>query len=521
MDGHYVGNVPPVTEELDMEFDLKAHIKFSGDLPEEARLDVQESIDAANEVLFTKGVPPDFIHEAGKIIEWHIHANELYIRIVSGRYTRSHEAFLRFKKALGKAIGGRHRIGIRGYDIDLFTISMEAEKLVQIRLPFVKRCTYRDKMLTLDLILNEQDIENKVPDRIVTLIEEKIKQDTYGAKQENWDLVWTSAEKQPKFQGEPTEELRRLQWIRHGWNRGQWIYGPQITAVFRTFEQIIEKGILESLGYSEMIFPKLVPWEVWERSGHARGIYPEMYYVSSPKSRDPKYWEEVTDFYKVTNKVPLELIRQKINDPLGGMCYAQCPSLWPFLQGETIAEESLPVKVFDRSGTSHRYESGGIHGIDRVDEFHRIELVFIGTPQQVVDECKRLERGYAHIFNEILDLEWRMARVTPWFMAQEGLVTTTTDRHIGTIDYEAYMPYRGQRTESEWLEFQNVSVNGDKYPRGFNVKAQKGELWSGCSGIGLERWAAAFFAQKGLNVSEWPKKFLDLIGNLPEGIKLL
>ncbi|MDD1720914.1 MAG: serine--tRNA ligase, partial [Euryarchaeota archaeon] len=84
-----------------MEFDLKAHIKFSADLPDEAKQDVERAISEANLELFTKGVPRDAINEAGKIIDWHVHGNEVYVRVVSGRYTRSHDALLRFKKALG------------------------------------------------------------------------------------------------------------------------------------------------------------------------------------------------------------------------------------------------------------------------------------------------------------------------------------------------------------------------------------------------------------------------------------
>ncbi|MGA7076074.1 MAG: serine--tRNA ligase [Halobacteriota archaeon] len=504
-----------------MEFDLTAHLKFSDNLPQEADVELQKAIDDANNVLFIKGVPRSSVKEAGRIIEWHTHANELYVRIVSGRYTRAHEALLRFRKALGMTIGAKYRIGIRGYEINEFTIKMEAETPVQVRLPFVKQVSYDEKLLTLQLAVSEQDVEKKIPDRIVNLVEEKIKQRLYGTKLENWELVWESPQKKVHFRRDPTEELNGRRWIKHGVSRGQWIFGPQVTKVFSTFQRIIEKEILERLCYSEMIFPKMVPWDVWKRSGHARGVYPEIYYVSSPKTRDPEYWEEVTDYYKVTNEIPLELIRQKIDDPLGGMCYAQCPSFWPFMQGETISSQSLPVKVFDRSGTSHRYESGGIHGIERVDEFHRIEIVWVGDPDQVNKEAQELEKRYAHIFNDILDLEWRIARVTPWFMAQEGLIDTSSDRSVGTVDYEAYLPYRGERTESEWLEFQNVSVNGDKYPRGFNVKTQKGELWSGCSGIGLERWAAAFFAQKGLDIEFWPPKFAKLIAKLPEGIKFL
>ena len=180
--------------------------------------------------------------------------------------------------------------------------------------------------------------------------------------------------------------------------------------------------IVGPLGFAEMIFPKLVPWEVWAKSGHAKGVYPEIYYVSAPKTRDPAYWEEVADYFKVTGEVPVDLIREKIDGPIGGLCYAQCPSFWPFVGGATLANDCLPARVFDRSGTSHRYESGGIHGIERVDEFHRIEILWLGTPEQTVETADLLHERYRHLFDEVLELEWRSARVTPWFMAQEGML---------------------------------------------------------------------------------------------------
>jgi seryl-tRNA synthetase len=99
---------------------------------------------------------------------------------------------------------------------------------------------------------------------------------------------------------------------------------------------------------------------------------------------------------------------------------------------------------------------------------------------------KLLER-YKYVFNDLFDLEWQMAWVTPWYMQQAGKIGDESTQDTGTIDFEAYMPYRGSRQDSEWLEFQNLSILGDKYITAFNIKAQKSELWSGCSGIGLER----------------------------------
>ncbi len=94
------------------------------------------------------------------------------------------------------------------------------------------------------------------------------------------------------------------------------------------------------------------------------------------------------------------------------------------------------------------------------------------------------------------------------------------DLVVGTIDYEAYMPYRGSREESEWLEIQNISIIGQKYPKGFSVKAEGNiELWSGCGGGSFERFLTAFISQKGLDMNNWPEKFKKYIDKLPEPIK--
>jgi seryl-tRNA synthetase len=116
-----------------------------------------------------------------------------------------------------------------------------------------------------------------------------------------------------------------------------------------------------------------------------------------------------------------------------------------------------------------------------------------------------------------------MAWVTPWYMEQAGQVTekSSEEKIKGTIDFEAYLPYRGSRDESEWLEYQNLSIIGDKFTKAFNIKSQHGDLWSGCSGIGVERWVAVFLAQKGLETKDWPATFKERIGDLPKGIKIL
>ncbi|RLI92359.1 MAG: serine--tRNA ligase [Candidatus Altiarchaeales archaeon] len=470
--------------------------------------------------ILSRGAPDG---KGAKIDEFHVDGNRLKIKIKSTRYVRPHEAVFRLRKFLSRELG-KHRIGIRrifapSYEIK-FILEKEPKKSISVPFAHLK---FDNKECHIYLEnLDEEFLRRNYVDRIIKLINEKIERQYYEGKEEYWELIWQSKPRRHFFDKDPTREMVRRNWIMHR-GRGQWIFGPIPTKIMRTMEEIVIDELIKPLNFNEVIIPKAVTWDVWKRSGHAKNLYGEIYYLCPPMKRDPEFWEDVIDMYRITGKVPTDMIKERIREPIGGMTYAQCPPLWPYFQGRTIADESLPIRVFDRSGTSMRYESGGIHGIERVDEFHRIEMVWIGYPEQVRKTHGEIIERYRIIFNKILELEWRMARVTPWFMAQEGIINVEDkEKVIGTIDFEAYLPYRGSREESEWLEFQNASNNGDKYTRGFNVKSQTGEqLHSGCTGVGLERWLAVFLAQKGFDMDNWPKEFLRRLGNLPEGIRFL
>jgi seryl-tRNA synthetase len=499
-----------------MKFHLEASFRLSADAA--AAKDAISDFFAKAGGILQKGAPEG---QGAKIVQWNLTGNKIDLVIESDRFVRAHDALLRLRRPLAELMGKQYRIGLRGFDVSKFEIEVESGRAIEHKIPYVRNINFENGRLLLELdvgphgTLGQSEIENRIPDRIVSLLEEKLQ--SYGGKAEHWELLWESAEREAKSNQDPTEEMLKAGWIKHGASRGQWIYGPEATHLFRTFEQIVLDEIIKPLGYSEMIFPKLDTWDVWKKSGHAQGVYPEIYFVCPPKTRDPAFWEEVMDYYKVTHEVPLELVKDKIDLPIGGMCYAQCPTFWGFLQGMTLPSKELPVKVFDRSGTSHRYESGGIHGIERVDEFHRIEIVWLGTREQSLSEAEKLKACYKHIFEDILELHWRMAWVTPWFMAQEGKTGLSEMQGAGTVDYEAVLPYNGN-----WIEFQNLSVNGEKYPKGFTVKAQSGDiLWSGCSGVGLERWTSAFLSQKGLDPESWPAEFRKRFGEMPKGIKFL
>lgn len=501
-----------------MEFSLNCRLTLSKDLK---GIDIKPLIENSKEIL-KKGAPNG---KGAEIEQWSVSGDRIDLRISSGRYVRPHDAIFRLKNLLSQDLGKEYHIGIREIFASKYVIKLELDNKpkAHIKIPFAKKVEFKGKECILELEnLDEEFLQKNYVDRMINLINEKIDLQYYEGKAEHWELLWQSEEKKPFWNKDPTNEMVKRNWIKHR-GRGQWIFGPVATKIIKTVEQIVVEELLNPLKFNEVIIPKAVTWDVWKKSGHAKNIYGEIYFICPPKSREHEFWEEVIDLYKITGEIPLDLVKENIKEPIGGVSYAQCPPLWPYFEGRILSNENLPIKFFDRSGPSMRYESGGIHGIERVDEFHRIELVWIGTQEQVKKLHEEIIEYFKKIFNKILDIEWRMARVTPWFMAQEGLMRMEEERKdIGTVDFEAYLPYKGSRKESQWLEFQNASNNGDKYPNGFNVKSQGNEkLWSGCAGVGLERWLAVFTAQKGLEPDKWPKEFRKRIKELPSEVKFM
>lgn len=507
---------------------LAAAFNLSGPLPDESSEDLTEFFNQFVEKTQESKKEGEFA-----ITNINADGNQLSFVIASVNSVPPHVALLRIRKQLAEAIGKKYRVGLRGFEFRKYTIETEIEQepLKEFTLPLTKKIEFSKKedkfyaKIEIDPEIPEDFVEKGTIERIVRRVNDKAVKQHYGAKKEHHEIVWSSGEKELFTDQNPTTLMQEANWIQRTNYRNQWILSPTITTLAEAMKQIMVDYIYKPLGFDQMMIPKLVDWSIWLRSEHAEGIYQggfEPYFVVQPKEPTPEYFEEIADYITITKTIPTEKLAEKVTAPIGGLSYAQCPPFWAWLQGKTLAKSSLPIKIYDWSGPTYRYEAGSAYGFERVDELHRIETLFIGSPKQAKKAGTAVRDKMRIIFNEVLDLEVREAQVMPWWLQQsasEQKMDKETDL-VGTIDYEAYMPYRGTREESEWLEIQNVSIIGTKYPKGFSVKAEGNvELWSGCCGGSFERFLTAFISQKGLDQKNWPEPFLKYIDKLPETIK--
>ena len=464
----------------------------------------------------TEKVKRKFEEFGVKIINVDTKEDKIIINIEGDLKNRPHNIILRVRKDLAKEGIKFRKIGIVKYEIEL----VFDENLPNFKTyPLVKEFKIeKNRFYCVLENIDEQTIEEGTLDRLISYVKEKALKYIYSGKAEFWKLVRKSDEKKMYTNEDPTELMLKAKWIEKFPGMGQWyLLGPATKLGKHFINQVIE--FLEKEGFQEIIMPKLIPFQIHVKSGHLRGSAHEMYLVAHPKKRDREFFEEFYDYVTVTRKVDKKLLREKFDDFEYALCYAQCPPFYWLIKGKRFKLEDLPVKVYDFSGPSWRYEKSGIRGLERVNEFHRLEVIWLGTPEQVKEIRDKIANYVIELIDKYYDLEWRLAHVTPFYLAHEG--KAGGEEFPWTYDLEVYLPYKGDReNKNAWVEIASFNIHGDHYTKEFNIKGSKGEeLWTGCVGLSIERFLAVFIGQKGIDTKNWPEKLVKDLGKLKNNIR--
>lgn len=496
-----------------MKFQMTARLSFGKEIEHLAR-DIEEILKESAGLLL-RGAPTGKEAEAARVLGWRTSGNSLYLEMESGRYVRAHDALLRLAKRLAEEMGKKHRIGLREIIVDRYTIDIPVVEVSEIarreieKLPY--KITFRDDGIRISLErVGEGEIRGRMVDRLVGMIEAAIAKKE--VKMAEVKVARVGKPKEHKFTQDPFEVAKRMGWIAEFPGRGQWIYLEPYTKLLEALEETIIKKIAAPLGFREVMFPKLIPLEVMQRMpGYLDGMPEGMYYVCPPP-REPEAFADFKRELSLKKEVSTERLKKVLKDPAYVLAPAQCEPFYYQFSGKVVRLEEMPVKQFDRSGWTYRWEGGGVEGLLRIQEFRRIEFVMMGAPEDVVKIRDEVLEKSTQVLEE-LGLEWRITVATPFYMREgEEKLDATESSKVATYDLEVLLPYRG-----EWLEIGSYNVHKDKFVKSFKIKEAKGrEVWTGCCGFGTSRWVVGFLAQQGLDVSGWPQSLKKLAAPMPQ-----
>jgi len=531
-----------------MRFTLDGEIIFSKNA-ENALKDIENFIKQSNQELFLKGIPENQKEDASKIIKWNLKDNTLKLKIISGRRGRAHDALLRMKNPLTNLLGQKYHIGVRKIHVNNYEIKLQLPKepeldaatgLIKvgevdlwatlidkiIDMPYVSHSEIIENKLIIKFEeLNESELRKHVIDRVLKFIKESIESSPTGLKPtveitqpsdiltkqvtkiEPGTILSTSLKQKFFFEGDATEEAVRLGWVKKFPGKGQWFYGPQLIALQRAIEEIFLEKLVYQLDFNECMWPKLIPIPVMSKMRYLEGLPEGMYYCSAPK-RDPELFEKFKQELVINKEVPINLLKDGLKDPSYVLAPAQCEPFYEFFSHEVIDEDELPIKFFDRSGWTYRWEAGGAKGLDRVHEFQRIELVWLGTPMQV-EEIRDATLRISQDMADEMELEWYTeVGDDPFYL--EG--RKTEERGIEFPDIPKYEMRLVAPTQDKGVAVISANIHGTHFIEGFSIKeAHNHRIWTGCTGVGISRWIFGFLAQKGFNNENWPEKVRDRV----------
>jgi len=501
-----------------MRFVLEAELELSGVVRD--RAGVRKALEDAAPLL-RKGVPKGA--EGAVIREVEVGERSVKITLESGRYVRPHDAVLRLKKALSERLGREHGLGVRRVVPRRYEIWYPVEKPPRraLKLPFVRSLEFEDG--TAHLVLEDLDetaLERKYVDRILRRLEEKIREAEITGKSGFSRTVRKSGPRLERYalKEDPTRELVKRGWVRHV-GRGVWTILPPYAALWRAIEALVMERIARPLGFKEVFLPKIIPLEVERRKGQLFGIPNEMWWVCPPATRDPVRWERFKDLVKITGENREEELLENLAAPEFALAYAQCEPFYHIWQGRTIDRDRLPVKFIDNYGPTWRYESGGLKGLERLSEFKRMELVWIGSPEDAIAIRDEVRDSAVEIVDKVFDLEWRLDMTTAVYLEHAGEKAVEEDRsYARTYDLTVSLPFETASRPERELEIASFHVHEDHYAKSFRWKEKKNRpLWSGCAGISPTRWAYVFLLRQGFDYNAWPGEIKGYIGDaLPE-----
>lgn len=500
-----------------MKFLLEGTITFSKNA-EEAKDDIEKFINESNENILKKGLGNTDEKEASKITDWKLKDNELKITIKSGFKIRAHDGLLRLKKPLSQLLGKKYHLGIRKLFINQYTISIpttdyKIDNENANNIPQITSLEIKDNEAIIIITnIDESSIKNQITNRVIKQIATKIEDVCVGENGEELDITYKlnstpgeiiakSEDFKTYFEGDVTEKAMELGWVKSFPGKGQWFYGPKITALERAIEQILIEKIIEKLGFQECLFPKLIPINVMEKMKYLEGLPEGMYYVSAPK-RDPEIFSKFKNELIINKEVPINLLKEGLKDPSYVNAAAQCEPFYQFFSHEVIDKSEFPIKFYDKSGWTYRWEGGGSKGLDRVHEFQRIETVWLSSPKEV-NEIRDATLELSHELANELELQWYTEIGDDPFYLEGRKVE---NRGIEFPDVPKYEMRLKIPKQEKGVAVVSANVHGTHFIEGFSIKeAHQERIWTGCTGFGLTRWVFGFLAQKGFNEENWPE----------------
>lgn len=257
-------------------------------------------------------------------------------------------------------------------------------------------------------------------------------------------------------------------------NSGQITILPEGMKILRIISENLKNQLIEKTGFEEVMLPKMVPVDTIRK---ADILYKWDDYLISARP------------FSHTNGVREEYIL----DPL------QCTGFYQIFENKILKKDELPILWHDSSGPNYRNEDlSKIKFLRKQREFHRLEFIYLGKKEQVIGTRERCLIIIEEFLRK-LSIRYRLVVGGGCYQLHEDEIEKPERyEQIPIKDIEIYIPQ-----DDSWLEVSGLSILYETMTKRFNIRSEDGEkLWSGCTGIGLERLLFSVISYHGTYIED-------------------
>lgn len=288
-----------------------------------------------------------------------------------------------------------------------------------------------------------------------------------------------------------------------GWviqlGRGQVGYSGPALKLREALDRAWTETAVRRFAAVEQAYPTLIPTDVLHRCGYF-AAFPHLVTLVSHFVEDYAALKDIRDANARSGamSIPRDDV---IAAPEACVTPATCYHCYQGLSGKMLAAPGL---AFTAVGRCCRYESGNMTGLDRLWELCMREWIFVGSEAWVTTQREAAMDAMRELI-AAWDIECRIETANDPFFAPMYATKSFWQSQAG-LKYETRLTVEpGADGTPRSLSACSFNLHETFFGDAFDISLDSGEpVWTGCVGIGVDRWVLACFTQHGFEPERWP-----------------
>lgn len=280
---------------------------------------------------------------------------------------------------------------------------------------------------------------------------------------------------------------------------GQVAYREPLVSLFYLFDSILKGFSIKVFGGIEYIYPTLLSNGVLKKVGYFDSFPNLLMFSVRLKNEISNYtdfkeqFKDLTETDEITDHLMPYCTGTKYGLP-PTMCYY----VYDMLSGKEVKNRCVTAR-----GKSFRFENKYCKPFERLWDFTIRETVFLGDSTFVRNHVNAYKSAAIKLMEKIGMHGFCESANDPFFLVEDTTNRINVQKMFGS-KYELRMRINKEDT----IAIGSFNIHGQFLSKRFKLYSTEPDqefIYTGCIGIGLERFIFSFLSQFGTDMDKWPE----------------